>query len=178
MQMQRFSSTLEECELNDLGYNGPKYTWTNCREAGQFMKERLDRATANREWCSLFREIMVTVLPARTSDHSPLLVSFSFTSGRRRQQRQFKYEASWHAEAECSNIVKSSCRGLGLGGNAMSEARMKLQTCQQALTSWSSAKFRNIEKSLTKKTKQLAALQLDAGPGNMALIKSLQGEID
>ncbi|GLT72479.1 hypothetical protein SLA2020_444100 [Shorea laevis] len=59
--MEAFSSTLEECGLNDLGFCGPKYTWTNCREGGNFMKERLDRTTANREWCSKFHVVVVTI---------------------------------------------------------------------------------------------------------------------
>lgn len=56
-QMERFRSVLEECLLGDLGFRGSKVTWTNCRGVGQFMKERLDRATANSAWCGLFREI-------------------------------------------------------------------------------------------------------------------------
>jgi hypothetical protein len=46
-QMMQFQLTLEECELSDLGYRGSKFTWTNRRHDGDFIKERLDRAVAN-----------------------------------------------------------------------------------------------------------------------------------
>jgi hypothetical protein len=52
--MELFRISLEECCLNDLGYVGSKFTLSNAREDGGFMKELLDWALANEEWCSLF----------------------------------------------------------------------------------------------------------------------------
>lgn len=51
-QMASFRSVLEDYNLNDLGFKGSKFTWTNCREADQFTKVRLDHAVANPAWCS------------------------------------------------------------------------------------------------------------------------------
>ena len=31
-QMAAFQKTLEECDLTDLGFIGPKFTWSNCQE--------------------------------------------------------------------------------------------------------------------------------------------------
>jgi endonuclease/exonuclease/phosphatase (EEP) superfamily protein YafD len=42
-----------------------------------FTEERLDRALANREWCSLFPYVTVNVLAASSSDHNPILVHFN-----------------------------------------------------------------------------------------------------
>lgn len=84
LQMELFRYVLEDCELGDLGYKGSKYTWSNCREAGQFIKERLNRATANQAWCSMFSEVDVSVLAARSSNHKPLLVTFSSSRATRR----------------------------------------------------------------------------------------------
>jgi hypothetical protein len=41
-QMERFRSTLVDCNLGDLGYCGSKYTWSNKQDSGAFVKERLD----------------------------------------------------------------------------------------------------------------------------------------
>ncbi|KAL0431194.1 UNVERIFIED_CONTAM: hypothetical protein Sradi_0745400 [Sesamum radiatum] len=41
-----FRCALEESDLYDLGYNGPKFTWSNNREALAIVKVRLDRALA------------------------------------------------------------------------------------------------------------------------------------
>lgn len=56
-QMYAFQQTLEECELSDLGFVGPKYTWKNCRDGMDFIRERLDGGlqTKNGETCS-FRQ--------------------------------------------------------------------------------------------------------------------------
>jgi hypothetical protein len=42
-QMRDFLQALEECELTDLGFSRPKYTWNNCMEDLTFIKERLDK---------------------------------------------------------------------------------------------------------------------------------------
>ena len=49
-QMRDFQLALEEFNLVDQGYWGPKYTWSNYREGYEFTKERLDRGVANNEW--------------------------------------------------------------------------------------------------------------------------------
>jgi hypothetical protein len=54
-QINNFRMALEDCDLSDLGFSGPRYTWCNNRSDGNFTQERLDRAVANREWCARFR---------------------------------------------------------------------------------------------------------------------------
>jgi hypothetical protein len=71
-QMDGFRTTLEDCHLGDIGYHGSRFTWSNHRTDATFTKERLDRAVANREWCSLLPEFMVNILAARTSNHTPI----------------------------------------------------------------------------------------------------------
>lgn len=74
--------------------------------------------------------------------------------------------------------MKKAWSGLGYGESAMQSARRKLQSCQFALSGWSSTKFRNSAKILTAKTKQLEGLQNRADPNSKELIKLLQGEIN
>jgi hypothetical protein len=73
-QMDFFRNTLEDCYLSDLGFRGPKFTWTGRRTDGVPIRERLDRAVANCQWCGLYRQAVVDVLAACTSDHNPLLL--------------------------------------------------------------------------------------------------------
>lgn len=47
--MRDFQLALDECDLANLGYRGPKYTWSNFREGDEFTKERLDKGVANNE---------------------------------------------------------------------------------------------------------------------------------
>jgi hypothetical protein len=70
--MENFQMALEESRLSELGYVGPKFTWNNGQEGADFIKERLDRVVANKEWCEAHSDVEVVVGPAICYDHSPL----------------------------------------------------------------------------------------------------------
>ena len=70
--MQAFQHTLEACELTDLGFNGPKYTWSNGQEGGTLVRERLDRGVVNFAWRNLFPEAELTIHATTCSDHTPI----------------------------------------------------------------------------------------------------------
>jgi endonuclease/exonuclease/phosphatase (EEP) superfamily protein YafD len=72
--MEGFLSISADCNLSDLGFIGTKYTWTNCRGDGVFIKERLDHVIANTEWCNKFQVASCQVLVSRSSDHKSLIV--------------------------------------------------------------------------------------------------------
>jgi hypothetical protein len=72
--MDGFWQALDTCGLGDLGHVGPCFMWSNGRADDFFTKERLDRALANRKWCSLFSYVTINVLAASSSDHNPILV--------------------------------------------------------------------------------------------------------
>jgi hypothetical protein len=52
--MAEFRSTLETCQLKDLDFVGPKFTWWNMQKGVHFVKERLDRVLANNGWLDFF----------------------------------------------------------------------------------------------------------------------------
>jgi hypothetical protein len=94
-QMEGFRTVLEICQLCDLGYSGSHFTWSNNRMDDSFTKERLELALANMEWFSRFQSVMVKTLAARTSDHSPILISFCDEAPKQQTYKPgFKYEAS------------------------------------------------------------------------------------
>lgn len=49
-QIVAFQDCLQDCNLMDLGFTGPKYTWSNRQDAETHVKVRLDRAVANTEF--------------------------------------------------------------------------------------------------------------------------------
>lgn len=58
--MERFRLALAECGLRDLGYTGDKFTWRNHSHiASKYIKERLDRAVGNQDWCNKFTSYKV-----------------------------------------------------------------------------------------------------------------------
>ena len=46
-QTRLFHECLEDCQLLDLGFCGPKYTWSNKQQGDHNIRVRLDRAIAN-----------------------------------------------------------------------------------------------------------------------------------
>lgn len=46
--MKDFNDCMDECGLTDLGFSGPKYTWSNGH-----VQERLDRCIVNAAWLSM-----------------------------------------------------------------------------------------------------------------------------
>jgi hypothetical protein len=67
--MSDFRSALADSKLADLWYIGLKYTWCNGQQGSDYTRERLDRALANAECCSLFNVVEVAVLARSSLDH-------------------------------------------------------------------------------------------------------------
>ena len=72
-----FKDCLDTCNLLDLGFSGPKYTWSNWRQLTDLILERIDRCFANPSWRILFPEALVTHLPRVFSDHYPILLELA-----------------------------------------------------------------------------------------------------
>ncbi|XP_059446454.1 uncharacterized protein LOC132178000 [Corylus avellana] len=177
--MEAFWTALEECNLGDLGYSGPKFTWSNKRQDDTYSQERLDRAVGNRGWCDMYKSARVLVMAARASDHNPIFVSFSnkqpwCTKGR----RGFKFEASWIPDEECGAIINESWEGGETDGEAMKKVRRGLERCKSRLKWWSRKKFGKNENLIKEKTEVLANLQTLEGPEHHEAIKRLPAEIE
>ena len=69
-----FKDCLDRCSMVDMGFSGPRYTWTNKRDFSNLMLERIDRYFINPEWCVMYPNARVTHLPRCHSDHCPVLM--------------------------------------------------------------------------------------------------------
>lgn len=69
-----FKECLDRCRMVDLGFLGPRYTWTNKRDSNNLILERIDRFFMNPKWCMLHPEAKITHLPRCHSDHCPVLL--------------------------------------------------------------------------------------------------------
>jgi hypothetical protein len=178
-QMSQFRDVLEDCHFSDLGFTGSKYTWTNCRQDESFIKERLDRAVANISWIQLYKKVEVRILAARTSDHKPLLISFTNMEEKGRQfQGGGKFEVKWLADEESREIITNAWND-GVGGDSSIQVvQHKLETCKSALRRWNGQKYGCAEKAIKKKTKELEILQKNESVMDGLEIKKLQQEID
>ncbi|XP_061351262.1 uncharacterized protein LOC133296317 [Gastrolobium bilobum] len=71
-----FGSVLDNCQLLDLGYSGPLFTWKGPKfQHLDRVFKRLDRVVANAQWRMAFDEAVAHVIPRVYSDHCPIILS-------------------------------------------------------------------------------------------------------
>lgn len=103
--MKAFSDVLSQCELRDLGFENPLFTWYNNREARRRICERLDHYVANLNWLTLFLKAWVSHVIAAYSDHSPIWFDTEGKSVPTNGSKPFRFKCMWLQEHECSNIL-------------------------------------------------------------------------
>lgn len=93
-RVSAYRNCMSSCNMIDLGFSGPTFTWTNRRDIGGLIQTRIDRCWANPSWSLAFPEANVTHLPRISSDHCPLLLSLSRACASR-MERPFRFEKMW-----------------------------------------------------------------------------------
>ncbi|KAJ8423447.1 hypothetical protein Cgig2_008936 [Carnegiea gigantea] len=90
-----FNYWIENNGLIDLGFSGPRFTWSTGNTISSKKFARLDRALCNSLWRSNFAEASVRHLLQNQSDHHPLLIHLHSASPHTHIQRPFKFQAAW-----------------------------------------------------------------------------------
>ncbi|XP_028121413.1 uncharacterized protein LOC114318678 [Camellia sinensis] len=136
-RLSQFIQVMDEFHLTNLGFSGPKFTWTNGRHGLANIKERLDKALCNDQWHTLFPEAWVQHLPRVNSDHCPILISLLGVVPHP-LRRPFRMEAAWLTHPMFETLVQQSWN--------FSEKDLPL-TIEQfvvAVTTWNREVFGNI----------------------------------
>ncbi|KAI8574007.1 hypothetical protein RHMOL_Rhmol01G0320300 [Rhododendron molle] len=110
-QRRKFVGHVNNCNLVDLGFSGPKFTWNNGRKGMANVQKRLDRALCNEEWRNLFPEGMVQTLLRTYSDHSPILIHVFGKNRFNPIRRPFRMEAAWFTNPSFEHIVANAWQG-------------------------------------------------------------------
>ncbi|KAL5819042.1 hypothetical protein ACOSQ4_022884 [Xanthoceras sorbifolium] len=177
-----FREALDACGLQDLGFEGPLFTWCNGRMGDAFVQERLDRYVCSRDWLSRFPASYVQHLDFWKSDHRPILlhiaVQGSVLSDRRGGRRyRFHFEESWVGMAECDQIVENNWRGLEapvrLGGVYDNIGR-----CSASLGRWNSLNRASLRRGINSKRLELTSLNRSVSAGSWRDIRRVEKELD
>lgn len=67
-----FKDCLDYCNMTNIGFTGPRFTWTNRRNINALVQERIDQFFTNLRWCSAHPDARVTHLTRCASDHCPM----------------------------------------------------------------------------------------------------------
>lgn len=86
--MREFQNSVSKCELVDLAFVGPKFTWWNSQDENPIGKN-LDRALVNGNWLSLFSLSFASFESSGISDHTRIWIQLQ----RRLEQKRkpFKF---------------------------------------------------------------------------------------
>ena len=175
--MLAFQHTLEVCELIDLGFLRPKYTWSNCQEGSALIRERLDRGVANISWRSFYPDAEVAVQTTTASDHAPILVSLMRQFRCSRKQPRFFYEACWARERGYSEVIHDAWKNDSRGGTNWDRLGLKLKACVRGLTMWRKKWKGHVHDSISKHQKTLLQLQTKEDEGAERGIKKVQDDL-
>jgi exonuclease III len=150
-QMQLFRDALDDCGFVDLGFTGPKFTWSNNRP-GDMTWERLDRVVATSDWLLRFPSTRVYHLEGRWSDHKPIWVSSEPMVLPKR--RPFRFEEVWTSDQGCENVIEALWKKHS-PGVPMYTVWEKILACRRGLRSWSRQSFGNIKSRIKEVEDQL-----------------------
>lgn len=135
---REFQQTILSSGLQDMGFTGNKFTWSNNCRGTSYIAARLDRAPCNHRWHSTATDPLLSHLPKHSSDHCPLLLSHN--------QRPFsvivpfKFEAMWLQHPDFLSLVADNWNS-GMEGNSQFVLAQKLKSLKQILKVWNKNVF-------------------------------------
>ena len=152
-QMQSFQNMLDECGFIDLGFVGPRFTWSKHFSDGHSIWERLDRDLANNNWFHMFPGSRVHHPQCFVSDHCPLLINMSgldpFPT-----KKFFCFKEMWLSDERCTKIVEATWSHHEFGINDSNILR-RVKSCGKELAWWNRNIFGNVRRELEKKRAML-----------------------
>jgi hypothetical protein len=175
--MENFQMALEESGLSELGYTGPKFTWNNGQEGADFIKERLDRVVANKEWYEAHPDVEVVVGAAICSDHSPIWVFPEGQRGRSRRPRIFRFEAEWETHKKCRKIIEEVWKDPSYDENPWRSLSNHMEGCKNNLVRWQRQDIGRSKRDFEEKCKKLASMQGDGNNPDVRQASELQREL-
>ena len=106
-RVRAIQECMNVCHILDLGFSGPKFTWSNKRGIDDLIQCRLDGCWANLGWKAQFAKANVTHLARANFDHCLLLLNLNPTLGER-NNRPFHFQPFWLSHNDFLVLVREA----------------------------------------------------------------------
>ena len=169
-----FKDCLDFCNMVDMGFSGPRYTWSNKRELNNLILERIDRFFMNLDWCLLYLDARVTHLPRCHSDHCSVLME-THPIRNINLTRPFKFQEFWLFDTSFPSVVSRAWSG----SRDLAES---INTFSRDVSVWNKTHFGNVHHRKRRVIARIYGVQkaLAAHPNTdlINLEKHLHQELD
>ena len=151
--MEGFRQVVHACGFQDMGFEGPKFTWSNRRSKEERIRLRLDRVLATTKWKEKYRDAKVLHAVESTSNHYAIILTNQQVRCRHKTRR-FHFEATWVRHEKCREIIQDSWKDQA-GLQSSSELVRALKICAEGLKIWSQHDLGHVSKKIQEKRKIL-----------------------
>ncbi|XP_026386440.1 uncharacterized protein LOC113281798 [Papaver somniferum] len=173
--MKRKATTRTTKKIQDAGYEGAPFTWSNNRQGNGNTCERIDRALTSFLCIQNFPNTKVSHLPRVGSDHTPLLLNSH--PDKQLLQKPFRCIRSWLSHPSISALVANSWT-LPSNSDQNNNIYSKLQLLSSDLSQWNSDVYGNIHKNIKSLNNRIDSLHKSGNySANLEKIKKLQTEL-
>lgn len=101
--VRTFRDSVKHYNLNDIGFYGPKYTWSNNHKGIACISIRLDHVFCNSNWLQLYDQSTIYHLPKSSSDHAP--IQFPIKNMNYLNAHLFCFQNFWTEYLETRDLV-------------------------------------------------------------------------
>ncbi|XP_024163822.1 uncharacterized protein LOC112170746 [Rosa chinensis] len=154
-----FQEMMTNCDLIQLPTKGMPFTWTNKRGIGARVEMRLDRCLPNLAWMDAWPILDCSTLPRISSDHCPLLVSFSMILNV--PKAPFRFQRMWLDHPGFISVVDDVWKSSQFFGCPMFVLACKLHLLKHKLRAWNKNEFGDVNANVESAIADLEEVQLE-----------------
>lgn len=164
----------------DLGYSGYAFTWNNKREGEENVQVRLDRATCNDAFSSLFPSTSIENILTKESNHMSLIIRLAKEGSinQRRNARQFRYEEMWGQHEGYDDIIFNAWERHAHAATSIGGTWECLKNITSHMQWWARTEFGSVQKEIRSLREKLGlAREKIISPGSSLEVRNIEARL-